>query len=158
MLELPRDPRRLPPHGISANPVLWISVQALPFLGILIQASVIVVISQGILPPTAHENLSQAPTFHPINKYHCVQVLFSSAVSMITSGHQLECVLRTVTKEGPNKGRQFYACPKPSVWMLTSYLTLPQNERCKMFQWADEEPSYSGGGNFSGGTNTFSNS
>ncbi|XP_031833068.1 topoisomerase 3-alpha isoform X2 [Nomia melanderi] len=33
---------------------------------------------------------------------------------------------RTVQKEGPNKGRPFYSCPKP------------MNESCKFFQWADE--------------------
>ncbi|XP_013416438.1 DNA topoisomerase 3-alpha-like [Lingula anatina] len=34
----------------------------------------------------------------------------------------------TVHKEGPNKGRPFYACPKP------------RGEGCGFFQWADEEP------------------
>ena len=32
----------------------------------------------------------------------------------------------TVQKEGPNKGRQFYGCPKP------------RGEGCNFFQWADE--------------------
>ncbi|XP_053988911.1 DNA topoisomerase 3-alpha isoform X1 [Hylaeus volcanicus] len=36
---------------------------------------------------------------------------------------------RTVVKDGPNKGRLFYSCPKP------------MNESCKFFQWADENVS-----------------
>ncbi|XP_060606708.1 DNA topoisomerase 3-alpha-like isoform X2 [Ruditapes philippinarum] len=42
----------------------------------------------------------------------------------------------TVQKEGPNKGRQFYACPAP------------RGEGCNFFQWADDQP---GGGGFSSG-------
>ncbi|CAH2001979.1 unnamed protein product [Acanthoscelides obtectus] len=43
--------------------------------------------------------------------------------------------LRTVNKEGPNKGRQFYCCPKP------------MGEGCKFFKWADEDDPGFGGGN-----------
>ncbi|KAL4241091.1 DNA topoisomerase 3-alpha [Mactra antiquata] len=38
----------------------------------------------------------------------------------------------TVQKEGPNKGRQFYACPAP------------RGEGCNFFQWADEDSSGTG--------------
>ncbi|XP_025831601.1 DNA topoisomerase 3-alpha-like [Agrilus planipennis] len=34
--------------------------------------------------------------------------------------------LRTVSKAGPNKGRQFYCCPKP------------MGQGCNFFKWADE--------------------
>jgi len=46
----------------------------------------------------------------------------------------------TVQKEGPNKGRPFYACPKP------------RGEGCKFFQWGDEAgaPPQNQGG-FGGG-------
>ncbi|XP_072168327.1 DNA topoisomerase 3-alpha-like [Diadema setosum] len=43
-------------------------------------------------------------------------------------------VQRTVQKEGPNKGRQFYVCGKS------------REKQCSFFQWADEEPRTSGGG------------
>ena len=33
----------------------------------------------------------------------------------------------TVQKEGPNKGRHFYGCPKP------------REQGCGFFQWADED-------------------
>lgn len=33
---------------------------------------------------------------------------------------------RTVSKAGPNTGREFYCCPKP------------QNEGCRFFKWAEE--------------------
>ncbi|TMW55827.1 hypothetical protein Poli38472_008475 [Pythium oligandrum] len=39
--------------------------------------------------------------------------------------HGMECVERTVQREGSNKGRSFFSCP------------LPQNERCSFFAWAD---------------------
>ncbi len=40
--------------------------------------------------------------------------------------HGQPCVKRTTTKEGPNKGREFYVCG------------LPREEQCKTFVWADE--------------------
>ncbi|KAL1494433.1 hypothetical protein ABEB36_010032 [Hypothenemus hampei] len=45
-------------------------------------------------------------------------------------------VLRTVNKDGPNKGRQFYVCSN-------------MTNSCKFFQWADETPNR-GGGNHRG--------
>ncbi|VEN63039.1 unnamed protein product, partial [Callosobruchus maculatus] len=50
-----------------------------------------------------------------------------------------QAALRTVNKEGPNKGRQFYCCPKPI------------GEGCKFFKWADESDNDWGGGNGDGG-------
>eukprot|EP00057_Strongylocentrotus_purpuratus_P016863 XP_011671337.1 PREDICTED: DNA topoisomerase 3-alpha [Strongylocentrotus purpuratus] len=51
-------------------------------------------------------------------------------------------VQRTVQKEGPNQGRQFYVCGKP------------RDKQCSYFQWADEEPkSDGGGGGFKGSSN-----
>lgn len=49
----------------------------------------------------------------------------------------------TVRKEGPNQGRQFYACPKSHG----------DADRCQFFIWADEAESgsYSGGGGDGGG-------
>lgn len=39
--------------------------------------------------------------------------------------HGLECVEREVSRDGPNKGRHFFACP------------LPQGQQCDHFAWAD---------------------
>ena len=36
---------------------------------------------------------------------------------------------RMVQKEGPNKGRQFFTCPKP------------RESQCGFFEWADDVPS-----------------
>ena len=47
----------------------------------------------------------------------------------------------TVQKEGPNKGRPFYACPAP------------RGQGCNYFQWADEDGG--GGGGFSSGGEVF---
>ncbi|KAF0699846.1 Aste57867_9622 [Aphanomyces stellatus] len=41
-------------------------------------------------------------------------------------GHQLPCVSRTTRKEGPNKGRFFFVCPRP------------QGEQCDFFEWCDQ--------------------
>ncbi len=38
-----------------------------------------------------------------------------------------EAVERTVQKEGPNKGRQFFVCPKP------------RDQQCQFFEWSSEE-------------------
>ncbi|XP_018576007.1 DNA topoisomerase 3-alpha, partial [Anoplophora glabripennis] len=42
-------------------------------------------------------------------------------------------VLRTVSKAGPNTGRQFYSCPKPL------------GDSCNFFKWADETNENTGG-------------
>ena len=36
---------------------------------------------------------------------------------------------RTVQKDGPNKGRDFYTCPKP------------RDDQCGFFEWADDLPA-----------------
>ncbi|XP_019872230.2 DNA topoisomerase 3-alpha [Aethina tumida] len=46
----------------------------------------------------------------------------------------LPAVQKTVQKEGPNKGRQFYCCSKPI------------GQGCKFFQWCDEDGNTGGGG------------
>ncbi|KAF6035492.1 TOP3A [Bugula neritina] len=46
----------------------------------------------------------------------------------------------TVQKDGPNKGREFYACSKP------------RDQSCRFFQWADQETNSGGGANRGGGT------
>lgn len=38
----------------------------------------------------------------------------------------MPAAMRTVSKDGANKGRQFYSCPKP------------MGQGCKFFEWADE--------------------
>lgn len=50
----------------------------------------------------------------------------TAAVVRCTGCHQPARQL-TVQRDGPNKGRQFYKCPKPN--------------ECKFFQWADEQPA-----------------
>ncbi|CAE6516714.1 unnamed protein product [Rhizoctonia solani] len=49
---------------------------------------------------------------------------------------KLTAVQRTVQKEGPNKGRSFWACPNS------------EKARCGFFEWDDDSASGSGGGNF----------
>ena len=44
----------------------------------------------------------------------------------------------TVNKEGPNKGREFYACPKG------------RGNGCNFFQWADEQDGGQGRGGGAG--------
>ena len=47
----------------------------------------------------------------------------------LCSGHNEECVKRTVKKEGPNLGRQFYCCNRPE-----GHKTNP-DARCQFFKW-----------------------
>lgn len=50
----------------------------------------------------------------------------AAAVVLCTGCHQ-PARQQTAQRDGPNKGRQFYKCPKP--------------KECKFFQWADEQPA-----------------
>ncbi|KAL5473608.1 hypothetical protein EMCRGX_G028112 [Ephydatia muelleri] len=43
-----------------------------------------------------------------------------------------QAVQRTVQKDGPNKGRTFYTCPKP------------RDDQCGFFEWADDLPAMGG--------------
>uniref|UniRef100_A0A6P7FEZ4 DNA topoisomerase n=1 Tax=Diabrotica virgifera virgifera TaxID=50390 RepID=A0A6P7FEZ4_DIAVI len=76
----------------------------------------------------------------------------SNAQYQSNQSQNLQCrcrqaaVLRTVSKQGANTGRQFYTCPKP------------MGQGCGFFQWADEDAgngnNYGGGGgddDFGGG-------
>ena len=45
----------------------------------------------------------------------------------LCSGHQLECAMRKVKKEGPNKGRWFYSCPAD------------KDAQCGFFCWKDAD-------------------
>ena len=47
----------------------------------------------------------------------------------LCEGHKEECVLRTVKKQGPNLGRQFYCCARPEG------RTNDKEARCKTFKW-----------------------
>lgn len=47
----------------------------------------------------------------------------------LCSGHKETCILQTVKKEGPNVGRQFYCCRRPSGHATNT------EARCKFFKW-----------------------
>lgn len=47
----------------------------------------------------------------------------------LCKGHQEPCVLRTVKKLGPNKGKQFYVCARPEGHSYN------KEARCDYFQW-----------------------
>lgn len=47
-------------------------------------------------------------------------------------GHREPCVLRTVKKEGPNMGRQFFVCCRPQ-----GHASNPE-ARCNFFSWVDK--------------------
>ncbi|KAM4634885.1 DNA topoisomerase 3-alpha [Polymixia lowei] len=52
-------------------------------------------------------------------------------------------VMRTVQKDGPNKGRVFYTCGRP------------REQQCRFFQWADENVPPAGSGGYGGGYGGF---
>ena len=47
----------------------------------------------------------------------------------LCSGHNEKCILQTVKKDGPNIGRQFYCCARPSGHLSN------KEARCKFFKW-----------------------
>lgn len=57
------------------------------------------------------------------------RVLSGPPAPPLCKGHGKACVLRTVKKEGPNFGRQFFACPQPN-----GPASNPES-RCNFFQW-----------------------
>ena len=59
------------------------------------------------------------------------RVSSSERVSVVMCKCEEEAVLRTVQKEGPNKGKQFYTCSKP------------REHQCQFFEWSDQLPSSS---------------
>ena len=57
------------------------------------------------------------------------KVLKGPKPAPLCPGHNEECVLRTVKKEGPNLGRQFYCCSRPE-----GHKSNPE-ARCNFFKW-----------------------
>lgn len=55
------------------------------------------------------------------------RTVVNNAGDVINCNCNQPATLRTVSKDGPNKGRQFYSCAKP----------MGQNN-CNFFKWADD--------------------
>ena len=75
---------------------------------------------------------SKLSTETPSNKEACVfwkKLLKGPEPMPLCSGHNEECVKRTVKKEGPNLGRHFYCCARPE-----GHKTNPE-ARCQFFKW-----------------------
>ena len=60
-------------------------------------------------------------------------LLKGPAPAPLCDGHKEPCVLRTVKKEGPNLGKQFYVCSKPEG------LKTNPDARCEHFEWVDKK-------------------
>lgn len=60
------------------------------------------------------------------------QLLKGPPTAPLCKGHQEPCVLRTVKKEGPNKGKQFFVCNRPE-----GHSSNPE-ARCDVFIWVDK--------------------
>ena len=56
-------------------------------------------------------------------------LLSGPPVSPLCRGHKEACVLRTVKKDGPNKGRQFWVCARPDGHRTN------RAARCEHFEW-----------------------
>ncbi|KAF9010782.1 hypothetical protein BDQ17DRAFT_1346931 [Cyathus striatus] len=74
-------------------------------------------------PPVASSSTATIPAKRP----HPSNVTASAPPNCRCSPPE-QSLLRTVVKEGPNKGRQFWTCPQPD-----------REQRCQFFAWADEE-------------------
>ena len=53
----------------------------------------------------------------------------------LCQGHKEPCVLRTVKKDGPNQGRQFYVCDRPQGTKTNIAA------RCQHFEWVNQKLS-----------------
>lgn len=60
------------------------------------------------------------------------QLLKGPPTAPLCKGHQEPCVLRTVKKDGPNKGKQFFVCNRPE-----GHSSNPE-ARCDVFIWVDK--------------------
>ena len=80
-----------------------------------------------------NQNRNKSPvnnTKGSVDKQHVWKGIFKGPEpSPLCSGHKEKCVLQTVKKEGPNIGRQFYCCNRPSGH------TTNKEARCKYFKW-----------------------
>ena len=56
-------------------------------------------------------------------------LLSGPPVAPLCRGHKEACVLRTVKKDGPNKGRQFWVCARPDGHRTN------RAARCEHFEW-----------------------
>lgn len=63
------------------------------------------------------------------------QLLKGPPTAPLCKGHNEQCVLRTVKKDGPNKGKQFFVCNRPE-----GHSSNP-NARCDFFVWVDKMKS-----------------
>ena len=63
------------------------------------------------------------------------QLLKGPPTAPLCKGHNEQCVLRTVKKDGPNKGKQFFVCNRPE-----GHSSNP-NSRCDFFLWVDKMKS-----------------
>ncbi|VDH99175.1 AP endonuclease 2 [Mytilus galloprovincialis] len=60
------------------------------------------------------------------------QLLKGPPTAPLCKGHKEACVLRTVKKDGPNKGKQFFVCNRPE-----GHSSNPE-ARCDVFIWVDK--------------------
>ena len=90
-------------------------------------------ISRGSYNPSVHQSVP--PMFHETNDENA-----------IVCNCNLNAVLLTVRKEGPNTGRQFYSCSKP------------RGQGCNFYLWADDAPRPSGNQSLSQSSNNRQNS
>lgn len=60
------------------------------------------------------------------------QLLKGPPTAPLCKGHNEPCVLRTVKKDGPNKGKQFFVCNRPE-----GHSSNPE-ARCDVFIWVDQ--------------------
>lgn len=60
------------------------------------------------------------------------KVFLTKKQTPLCKGHQEQCVLRKVTKQGPNIGRSFWVCPRPPGSKNDS------NFSCNHFEWKNQ--------------------
>lgn len=101
--------------------------------------------SQTESDPVFDVNLSQSPQpetteesvgfFQEINTHASAawRQLMKTPETPVCSGHTERCALRTVKKQGPHLGRQFWACPRGIG------KSGDPNSNCNFFKWANSK-------------------
>ena len=81
-------------------------------------------------PTSSQESLSDKPKVSTVSAWK--NLLKGPPTAPLCKGHKEPCLLRTVKKEGPNKGKQFFVCNRAE-----GLSTNPQ-ARCDFFQWIEK--------------------
>lgn len=81
------------------------------------------------VPSHSQEISSKASEKQSVSSNAWKKILKGPDTPPLCKGHNEQCVLRTVKKQGPTKGKQFYVCSRPEGSKSN------KKARCEHFEW-----------------------